>query len=130
MTVPVSPYEQMGGDAGVRALVDRFYDLMDSAPEASEVRAMHAHSLKSSREKLHKFLSGWLGGPQLYVAEYGHPRLRARHLPFPIGVQARDQWLWCMERALAAHPMPEPLRLSIGLEFRNLANHMRNTEDA
>ena len=107
----------------------RFYDLMDSAPEAAEIRAMHAASLKRSREKLHMFLSGWLGGPPLYVAQYGHPRLRARHLPFPIGSHARDQWLWCMDRALAAHEMPEPLRAALRRKLHDLADHMRNQPD-
>jgi len=129
MTDLQNPYELVGGDAGVRALVDRFYDLMDSAPEAAQVREMHAASLKRSREKLYMFLSGWLGGPQLYVEQYGHPRLRARHLPFPIGSQARDQWLWCMDRALADHEMPEPLRAALRQKLHDLADHMRNTTD-
>lgn len=69
-----SLYELLGGEMGVRALVDRFYDLMDSAPEAKDIRALHAVSLKQSREKLFMFLSGWSGGPQLYLEKFGHPR--------------------------------------------------------
>ncbi|MCX5765134.1 MAG: group II truncated hemoglobin [Gemmatimonadetes bacterium] len=129
MTQLEIPYELVGGDVGVRALVDRFYDLMDNAPEAGEIRSMHAPSLKASREKLYLFLCGWLGGPQLYVEQYGHPRLRARHLPFPIGSQARDQWLWCMDRALATHEMPAPLRASLRQKLHDLADHMRNHAD-
>lgn len=125
---PASPshYDLVGAADGVRALVDRFYDLMDSAPEAVNVRRLHAHSLKASREKLYKFLSGWLGGPQLYVEEFGHPMLRARHLPFAIGETERDEWLWCMRRALEAHSMPDELRAYLQQRFDQLADHMRN----
>ena len=105
-----TPYETIGGEAGVRELVDRFYDYMDSLPEAAEVRALHARSLRASREKLFLFLSGWLGGPDLYVQKYGHPRLRRRHLPFPIGSHERDQWMLCMRRALADMPIDDELR--------------------
>lgn len=121
-----TPYELLGGDAGVRWIVDRFYDLMDSAPEAVHVRALHATSLKSSREKLYLFLTGWTGGPQLYIERYGHPRLRMRHFPFAIGARERDEWLWCMDRALAEHEMPEELRAHLRERLHQLADHMRN----
>ena len=123
------PYELMGGDNGVRALVERFYDLMDSAPEAADIRGLHAASLKRSREKLYMFLSGWLGGPQLYVEQFGHPKLRARHLPFSIGAHERDQWLWCMDRALDAHAMGDELRGTIRQKLHVLADHMRNQDE-
>lgn len=128
MSPPPTPshYNQVGGAEGVRQLVDRFYDLMDSAPEAAHIRALHAASLKASREKLFLFLSGWLGGPQLYVEKFGHPMLRARHLPFPIAEQERDEWLWCMERALGAHEMPDDLREFLTQRLRQVADHMRN----
>jgi hemoglobin len=120
------PYVQIGGDAAIQQLVDRFYDLMDTAPEAATIRELHAASLKRSREKLFDFFSGWLGGPQRYVEKYGHPRLRARHLPFPIAETERDQWLWCMDRALAEQPMPEALRVALRQKLHDLADHMRN----
>jgi hemoglobin len=123
-----TPFELVGGDDGVRRLVDRFYDLMDTAEEAVHVRALHARSLKVSREKLHQFMSGWLGGPPLYVERYGHPRLRMRHFPFAIGAVERDEWLWCMDRALAEHPMPEALRPYLQERLHGLAEHMRNRE--
>ena len=127
MTSPIpSHFDQVGGEAGIRRLVDRFYDLMDTAPEAVHVRALHAASLKSSREKLFLYLMGWTGGPPTYVERYGHPRLRQRHLPFTIGTRERDEWLWCMERALAEHGMPEELRAVIWQKLRELADHMRN----
>jgi len=98
--LPVSPYEVLGGEAKVYALVDRFYDLMDETPEYYGIRKLHPASLDGSREKLKLYLSGWLGGPQQYVERYGHPRLRARHLPFAIGQAERDQWLACMFSAM------------------------------
>jgi hemoglobin len=125
-----TPYDAIGGDTGVRALVDRFYDLMDSAPEAVHVRALHATSLKVSREKLYLFMSGWTGGPQLYVERYGHPRLRMRHFPFAIASRERDEWLWCMERALAEQTMPDETRAFLVDKLRALADHMRNQPDA
>jgi hemoglobin len=124
-----TPYEIIGGEAAVRQLVDRFYDLMDTAPEAANVRALHARSLKVSREKLFQFLSGWLGGPQLYIERFGHPRLRMRHFPFAIASRERDEWLWCMERALAEQPMPEWLHAHLRDRLRQLADHMRNRPD-
>lgn len=121
-----TPYELIGGDAAVRSLVDRFYDLMDSAPEATAVRALHAASLTVSREKLYLYLTGWLGGPPLYTDRYGHPMLRARHLPFTIAERERDQWLWCMETAIAEQAMPEELKEFLRGKLRPLADHMRN----
>ena len=130
MSTPVpTPYEQIGGEAGIRRLVDRFYDLMDTAPEAATVRALHARSLKQSREKLFMFLTGWTGGPQLYVERHGHPRMRMRHLPFTISTRERDEWLWCMDRALDEHPMPDALRGDLRAKRHALADHMRNPPD-
>ena len=124
---PVQPhFDVMGGADAVRQLVDRFYDLMDTAPEAVHVRALHATSLKVSREKLRLFMTGWLGGPQLYVEQHGNPMLRMRHLPFAIGTVERDEWLWCMTRALDEQPMPDDLRAYLRQRLVALAEHMRN----
>jgi hemoglobin len=112
----------------VRALVDRFYDLMSELPEAADVLRMHPRSLASSREKLRLFLTGWLGGPQLYVERYGHPRLRARHLPFPIDDRARDAWMLCMRQALDEQVQDSLLREMLRGSFQRLADHMRNTD--
>lgn len=121
-----TPFEWIGGEAGVRSLVDRFYDLMDSEPEAAGIRALHPPDLAGSREKLWLFLVGWLGGPPMYVERHGHPRLRARHLPFAIGEAERDAWMWCMDRALDEHPMPDMLREQMRERLRSVADHMRN----
>jgi hemoglobin len=124
-----TPFEMIGGEGGVRRLVERFYDLMDSAPEAAGIRVLHPQSLDSSREKLRLFLVGWLGGPALYVERFGPPMLRARHLPFPIGEAERDAWLWCMERAVDEQEMPTELRDFLRDRFRAMADHMRNRSE-
>lgn len=116
----------MGGEQGIRRLVDRFYDLMDASPEAANIRSLHAASLKSSREKLFLYLTGWTGGPPVYVEKYGDPRLRARHLSFPIATRERDQWLWCMDQALSEAEMPDTLRTHLRERIHALADHMRN----
>ena len=127
MTSPsATPYELIGGDAGIRRIVERFYDLMDTSPEAAHVRALHASTLKASREKLYMYLTGWTGGPQLYVERHGHPRLRMRHFPFAIGERERDEWLWCMDQALEEAEMPADLREDLRTKLHGLADHMRN----
>jgi hemoglobin len=121
-----TPYERLGGDAGVRALVERFYDLMDLDPAFGGIRTLHAPSLDHARAKLHLFLSGWLGGPQVYIAKYGHPKLRARHLPFSIGIAERDQWLACMRRALVDTGVADDLAAELMPAFFQTADWMRN----
>ena len=121
-----TPYEQIGGEERVCELVGRFYDHVDSLAEAQTIRALHATSLRVSREKLFLFLSGWLGGPDLYQQRYGHPMLRRRHLPFSIGQAERDQWLFCMRRALEDMGIAEGLRQHLEQAFFQTADHMRN----
>jgi len=123
-----SLYELLGGETGVRTLVDRFYDLMDSSPQAAQIRSLHPKSLERSREKLFMFLTGWSGGPQLYLEKYGHPRLRMRHMPFPIGEVERDQWLWCMHTALDGMKVEDSVRDYLKSHFSDAANSLRNRE--
>ncbi|PKM12296.1 MAG: globin [Gammaproteobacteria bacterium HGW-Gammaproteobacteria-3] len=123
-----TPYELIGGEKAVASLVDRFYFFMDTMPEAAGIRALHRESLAEARDKLFKYLSGWLGGPDLFVREYGHPRLRARHFPVAIGVAERDQWLLCMARALDEIAMPTALRRDLSQALQQLATHMINQE--
>jgi hemoglobin len=111
----------------IAALVERFYDLMATVPEAGGILALH-HDLPRARERLRLFLTGWMGGPQLYVERFGHPRLRARHLPFVIGPSERDQWLGCMDRAVTEVITDEPLRAALMRAFRPLAHHMMNQD--
>ena len=121
-----SLYEVLGGETGLRALVNRFYDLIDSSPEAAKIRAFHAKSLNQSREKLFMFLSGWSGGPQLYIQRFGHPRLRMRHMPFAIGTVERDQWLWCMNKALDESGFDPQVVEYLKARFAETADFMRN----
>jgi hemoglobin len=123
---PASAYDIIGGEPGVRRLVDTFYDYMDSLEEVRDIRQMHAKSLRISREKLFLFLSGWLGGPDLYVQKYGHPMLRRRHLPFPIGTKERDQWMLCMKKALADMHLGNKVEQQLTNAFMQTADHMRN----
>lgn len=122
----VTPYRLVGGESAVRELVDKFYVYMDTLPEAHDIRAMHPMDLTSSRDKLFMFLSGWLGGPELYQEAFGHPRLRMRHFPFSIGMKERDQWLLCMCKALDDMPWEPALREGLAQAFAQLANHMIN----
>ena len=122
-------YDLIGGEAGLRSLVDRFYDVMDSSPEAATIRALHPKSLKQSREKLFMFLSGWSGGPSLYLEKYGNPRLRQRHMPFLIGTLERDQWLWCMDKALSDSQIHPTIVENLKTRFADVADFMRNREE-
>lgn len=123
------PYTQLGGEAVIRRIVHRFYELMDTLPEAWDIRQMHPQDLSGSEEKLFMFLSGWLGGPPLYERANGHPRLRARHLPFTIASAERDQWLMCMRLALDEIIPDSPLRPRLWSAIEGLADHMRNQAD-
>lgn len=121
-----TPYETLGGDARVRELVDRFYDLMDLEPKYAVLRTMHGPDLATTRDKLYWYLSGWLGGPQLYMERFGHPMLRARHMPFSIGVAERDAWIGCMLQAMEETQVPDALRDGLERAFAQLADWMRN----
>ena len=123
---PDSVYARLGGEPAVRALVDRFYALMDELPQAQAVRRLHPRDLQRSADSLFKFLSGWFGGPPLYIRERGHPRLRMRHMPFAIGRAERDQWLLCMRQALHEQVADIPLRAAIEQAFVGMADHMVN----
>lgn len=126
MSQQESAYEWLGGDAQVRALVDRFYDLMDLEPRYQALRAAHGDTLDAARDKLYWFLSGWLGGPNLYVEQFGHPRLRARHMPFAIGIAERDQWVACMAQAMDELAINPDLAERLKQSFMQTADWMRN----
>ena len=126
---PTTLYETIGGEHTLRAMVDRFYDLMELEPEFAGLRALHPPSTDGSREKLFYFLSGWMGGPNLFIERFGHPRLRARHLPFAIGTSERDQWLRAMAWAMQDVGIAEALRLRLMASFFQTADFMRNKAD-
>jgi hemoglobin len=123
-------FELLGGENGgiekIRELVETFYDVMESDPKAAPIRAYHANDLTEAREKLFMFLTGWTGGPQLYIARYGHPRLRARHLPFSIGESERDQWMYCMISAMHKLNFDEKLMQKLAEQLYGVADFMRN----
>lgn len=121
-----TPYELIGGEPAVRALVKRFYELMDTLPEAYGIRKLHPADLAGSEDKLYLYLTGWLGGPQLYVEKFGHPRLRGRHMPFPIGDTERDQWMLCMREAMQEVVADAALRAKLDKALTDLADFMRN----
>jgi hemoglobin len=122
----LSHYERIGGAAKLRTLVHRFYQIMDELPESYGIRKMHAEDLQNSEDKLFKFLSGWMGGPQLFIQEFGHPMLRRRHLPFAIGIAERDQWMTCMNMSLQEVVPDESLRNELSTALAGVADHMRN----
>lgn len=125
----ISLYDAVGGDPTVKALVSRFYQLMDTLPEAARCRALHPADLSGSEAKFYDYLTGWLGGPPVYVEKHGHPMLRRRHFVAPIGVAERDEWLLCFERALDDTVSNEKLRAIILEPVTRLAHHMQNRED-
>ena len=121
-------YSELGGEVKLKQLVDIFYDVMDRSPESRNIRDLHPRSLKISREKLFMFLSGVFGGPNLYQEKYGHPRLRARHLPFKIGSKEKEQWLWCMNIALLEMAFAPDISKKLSEYFETTADHMINQE--
>lgn len=125
-----SIYQRLGGAFGVRALARRFYALMDELPEAYDVRHIHPQDLGGSEDSLFKFLSGWFGGPPLYVAERGHPRLRMRHALYAIGQTQREQWMLCMRMALDEQVEDAALRESLKQVFQGMADHLVNAPDS
>jgi hemoglobin len=122
-----TPFEWIGGEEKVKALVERFYDLMDLEAGYTAVRATHGTELERARQNLFWFLCGWLGGPDYYIERFGHPRLRMRHMPFKIGTAERDQWLACMDQAMRETGVDETLRVRLNESFFQTADWMRNT---
>lgn len=122
----VTPFDRFGGQQMVDRLVVRFYERMDTLPEARAIRALHPADLGPITAVLQQYLAEWLGGPKHYSAQRGHPRLRARHLPFPIGDAERDAWLLCMNGAIDEVIAPSPAREEIRLALVKLADWMRN----
>ena len=127
---PQSLFDLLGGEPEaknqIRAIVEAFYDVMNQDEKAKPIRQMHPDDLTSSREKLFMFLSGWTGGPQLYIERYGHPFLRRRHLPFKIGEEERDQWIYCMTKGMLNLKMEEEKIKALLNALYPIADFMRN----
>lgn len=124
----ITLYEAIGGDATVRALTHRFYELMDTLPEAARCRAIHPADLRESEEKLYDYLTGYLGGPPIYMQKRGHPMLRRRHMVTEIGPEERDEWFLCFRQALDETVHHEKLREIIWAPIEKLGYHMQNKE--
>ena len=120
-------FEWIGGEDRIKAVIDRFYDLMDLETGYAALRTAHGNTLAGARDKLFWFLCGWMGGPQHYTERFGHPMLRARHMPFKIGILERDQWLACMNQAMTETGVDEALRTRLAASFLQTADWMRNT---
>lgn len=128
-TAQATPFELFGGEPGVRALVDAFYDHMDLDEEFADIRKLHPETLDGSRDKLYWFLCGWLGGPSHYIERFGHPKLRMRHLPFAIGGAERDAWLACMRLALVDCAVDPKVAEWLMAQLFGTADWMRNKAD-
>jgi hemoglobin len=129
-STPQSLYDLLGGEPEathkIREIVEAFYDVMERDEKAKTIRLMHPEDLTSSREKLFMFLTGWTGGPQLYTDRYGHPFLRRRHLPFKIGEEERDQWIYCMTKGMLNLKMDEIKIKALLNALYPIADFMRN----
>lgn len=125
----VSMFERIGGATAVDRLVEAFYARMDNLPEARAIRAMHADDLGPAKRVLKRYLTEWTGGPPLYSSERGHPRLRQKHMGFPIGDAARNAWMLCMDGALTETVADEAARDEVRAALAKLADWMRNRQD-
>jgi hemoglobin len=123
-------FEALGGESALRALVNAFYWRMLDAPEYRYLRELHPTDISNAQERLFKYLTGWTGGPPLFVQEFGHPMLRARHLHVAIDRKGRDQWLACMQEALQETIVDAPLREQLYAALAPLADHMRNVHES
>jgi hemoglobin len=129
MSEQMIPFDAIGGEAPVRALVERFYDAMDRTEPA--LARLHAcdeagRVSRGNRDRFALFLIGWLGGPQDYIAQHGHPRLRLRHGAVPVDVAMRDAWMRCMILAMAESGVSPELRAYLEPRFAEVADFMRN----
>jgi hemoglobin len=134
MTVSIenTPFQLLGGEENVRALVERFYDVMErTEPELTRLHRLDEQGKVSreSRERFGLFLIGWLGGPQHYMEKHGHPRLRMRHGSVPINERMRDAWLRAMTRAMDELGMRGDVRRFLDLRFGEVADFLRNVGD-
>jgi hemoglobin len=125
-TIEATPYDLIGGEAVVRRLADRFYEIMDSDPGASRIRAMHERDLAPIRQLLFEFLSGWLGGPPLYFNRAEHRCIMSAHRPYEIGDAERDEWMMCMRKAMDECALPAEMRALLDQAFLRMANAFRS----
>ena len=128
--VEKTPYELVGGEAGVRRLAERFYEIMDQEPGASRIRAMHGGDLAPIKQLLFEFLSGWLGGPALYFERPEHRCIMSAHRPYPIGDAERDEWMMCMRRAMFDCDITGDMYALLDQAFLRMASAFRTRQTA
>jgi hemoglobin len=128
--VEATPYELVGGEAGVRRLAERFYEIMDQEPGASRIRAMHGGDLAPIKQLLFEFLSGWLGGPALYFERPEHRCIMSAHRPYPIGDAERDEWMMCMRRAMFDCDITGDMYALLDQAFLRMASAFRTRQTA
>lgn len=122
----ITPYTMVGGEDGLRRIVARFYEIMDTDPRAARIRAMHAADLGPVQEKLYEFLSGWLGGPPLYQQNPQNKCIVSAHSHLEIDAEARDEWLMCMRQALEDVGLPKAARDYLNDPLFKIADFFRN----
>lgn len=121
---PMTMYEAMGGVEGIRRIVEAFYPKVQANPL---IGPLFPEDIKPVMEKQTLFLSQFFGGPPLYSNQYGHPMMRARHLPFPITDERAEAWLDCMSQALEEIGMVPELRLAVLERLKGPAYHFVNS---
>lgn len=117
-------YEVIGGADAVRKLVEAFYPEVQSHPL---IGSLFPADITPVMEKQYMFLTQFLGGPSLYSDQFGHPMMRARHMPFPITPERADAWLACMEKALGSIGLDEELQRVVLARLKGPAHHFVNT---
>ncbi|HRI64908.1 MAG TPA: group II truncated hemoglobin [Polyangium sp.] len=125
----LTPFDRLGGESAVRELCEHFYDVMDrDEPALARLHPLDHRGKVSreSRDRFALFLIGWLGGPQDYIAQHGHPRLRMRHARVPVDIAMRDAWLRAMHTAMDETNTPAELRSFLETRFAEVADFMRN----
>ncbi|MBC2837466.1 group II truncated hemoglobin [Paragemmobacter straminiformis] len=125
-----SVVDDIGGEPVVRALVERFYDIIETAPEGARILDLHfqGHGLSHVRVEQFEFLSGFFGGRRYYAERHGHMNLREIHAHVPIHLQDAEDWLACMARALDDVGIHGPAREKIGLAFDRAARMLVNRD--
>lgn len=125
-TQQTTMYHWIGGEEGVRKLVNRFYDIMDADKNANAIRAMHKEDLTAIREGLFEYLSGWLGGPALFVAKHGSPCITKQHKPYVIDQTASDAWMYCMTKAMEDVEIEDKYRDMLKPAFQRICDTLIN----
>jgi len=130
--MPATPFELLGGEPKIRALVERFYDVMsEREPVLARLHPCDPEGRveRVPRDRFALFLIGWLGGPDDYVAQHGHPRLRMRHGRVRVDLAMRDAWLRCMTAAMDGEQIGGEVRSFLDARFAEVADFLRNVED-